>query len=87
MVKLLLKNKADVNAKDNNDEYTPLHRASSKGHKSVVEVLLAHGADVNATLPRGSTALDIANARGDTALADFLTQHGARSGIPASIGA
>jgi|WetSurMetagenome_2_1015567.scaffolds.fasta_scaffold32982_3 ankyrin repeat protein len=70
MVKLLIDNKADINAsitahvreiihksipgfKSSTMLYfdigaTPLHLAAASGHKDIVELLLAHGADVNA---------------------------------------
>ena len=45
-----------VNAKDNGGE-TPLHRAASEGHASVVSVLIAAGANVNAENNTGNTPL------------------------------
>ena len=45
--KKLLAAKADVNARDDED-YSALHGAALRGNKALVEVLLAHGADVNA---------------------------------------
>jgi ankyrin repeat protein len=42
VAKLLLANKADVNAKDNRDA-TPLHLATSAGYKDVAELLRQHG--------------------------------------------
>ena len=42
VVELLLANKADVNATNNNRD-TPLHVAASEGHKDVAEVLRQHG--------------------------------------------
>ena len=74
-----------VSSRDNQGN-TPLHVAVAARKKGIAELLLTHGADVNATIPSGSTALDIANTQGDTALADFLTQHGARSGTPDGTG-
>ena len=47
VAELLLANKAEVNAKDNNGG-TPLHDAAVKGHKDVAELLLANKAEVNA---------------------------------------
>ena len=47
MAELLLANKAEVNARDNNGG-TPLHLRRLNGHKDVAELLLANKADVNA---------------------------------------
>lgn len=47
MAKLLLANKANVDAKSNNG-LTPLHLAAEFGHRDVAEELLNNGADVNA---------------------------------------
>ena len=56
VVKLLLANKADVNAKAD-DGATPLCLAADHGHVDVVELLLANKADVNAKDDRGNTPL------------------------------
>jgi ankyrin repeat protein len=42
VAELLLANKADVNATNNNGE-TPLHLAALKGNKEVAELLRQHG--------------------------------------------
>jgi hypothetical protein len=49
MAELLLANKAEVNAKDNNGS-PPLHQvaAAAGRHGDLSEMMLAHGADVNA---------------------------------------
>ena len=39
---LLLANKAEVNAK-NNDGEIPLHGAATNGHKDMAEILVQHG--------------------------------------------
>jgi len=45
-VEYLVSKQADINEKDN-DDFTPLHLASSKGHLSVVEYLVNQKADLN----------------------------------------
>jgi len=55
-VKLLLKNGADVNARDKQD-MTALMWASERGHTEMVKLLLENGADVNANNNDGQTAL------------------------------
>jgi len=47
-VKALLDRGANVNAKPNKGRVTILHSTAAYGHKDVVELLLAKGADVNA---------------------------------------
>ncbi len=44
---LLLLMRAEVDARNNKQE-TPLHMASFRGHRLVVELLIAHGADIEA---------------------------------------
>jgi uncharacterized protein len=51
---------ADVNARDN-DGYTPLHHAASRGDNEMIEYLVAHGADVTAVSRSGQTTADMAN--------------------------
>ena len=49
----------DVNAKDN-EGYTPLRIAASKGQKEIAELLITNGADVNAKDQEGVTPLHCA---------------------------
>ena len=49
---------ADVNAKGGRFGGTPLFSAVYYGHKEIVELLLANGADVNAMNEDGDTPLD-----------------------------
>jgi len=62
LVKLLIANGADVNAKNKFDE-TPLHIASTRRsaypreEEDIIEMLLANGADINAKTKAGRTPL------------------------------
>ena len=64
-----------MNAKDENS-WTPLHFAARHGHKEIVELLIAKGAEVNATNNFEDTPLDFA----DGEIADFLRIHGGFTG-------
>jgi ankyrin repeat protein len=56
---------------------TPLHAASFDGDLDSAKRLLAAGANVNATLPNGWTALGLAVARNRSDVAEYLLDHGA----------
>lgn len=51
---------ADVNARDENG-YSPLHNAASRGDLELIEYLVEHGADVSVVSRRGQTTVDMAN--------------------------
>jgi ankyrin repeat protein len=51
---------ADVNARDN-DGYTPLHHAASRGDNEMINYLVSKGADVTAVARSGQTTADMAN--------------------------
>jgi ankyrin repeat protein len=51
---------ADVNARDN-DGYTPLHHAASRGDNDAILYLVSKGADVTAVARSGQTVADMAN--------------------------
>ena len=64
---------------------TPLHEAVRYGHKGVVELLIAEGADVNAKLVgdgphKGKTPLDVANETNRTEIVNLLRKHGGKTG-------
>ncbi len=60
LIRRELSNGANLNEK-NEDGYTPLLLAVKSGHKRIVELLIAKGADVNAKDTRGATSLDYSN--------------------------
>ena len=64
-----------MDAKDENS-WTPLHFAARHGHKQIVELLIAKGAEVNATNNFEDTPLDVASIEA----ADLLLIHGGMSG-------
>jgi hypothetical protein len=59
VLRLLLERGADVNARADDDDSTPLHWASKVGALEVVRLLLEHGADVEAVNVNGETALQV----------------------------
>ncbi|KAL7983252.1 hypothetical protein Chor_000128 [Crotalus horridus] len=74
--KLLSQNLVSINVQDE-DQYTPLHRAAYNGHMEVVRELIAHGADVHALTVDSWTPLHSACKWNNTKIASFLLQHGA----------
>ena len=75
IVELLVRNKADVNARDY-DMLTPLMHAAQNGHVEIVKLLIRKKADVNARSKEGSTAWMYAVASGHTGCAESLSQSG-----------
>jgi Protein of unknown function (DUF1566)/Ankyrin repeats (3 copies)/Ankyrin repeats (many copies) len=75
VAKLLLSDKADVNAKSNNGS-TPLHLAAGKGNKDIVELLIASKADVNALDKEGWSPMHSAITYGHTDISDLLSKAG-----------
>jgi uncharacterized protein len=59
IVKLLLKNGANVNATQSGG-WTSLHEAALLGETSIVQLLIESGADISVTKDDGKTALDVA---------------------------
>jgi hypothetical protein len=81
VAKLLLANKADVNAKAKNGS-TPLHLAAAKGNKDMADFLLANKADVNAVDNDGWSPMHSAIAWGHKDIGDLLSQSGGKE-LPA----
>jgi ankyrin repeat protein len=76
IVKILLANGANANAKDS-DGFTPLMLAALKGYTDLARTLLGNGADVNAKDKDGGTALLRAAASGHTEIVKILLANGA----------
>lgn len=59
------------------DGLTTFHRAVRRGPVEVVELFLAHGADIHRATPGGKTALALATREGQNLIVDVLRAHGA----------
>ena len=84
-IQALLDAGMDVNAKDNNDGWIPLHYAAYNGRKEIAELLISQGADMNANDVGGRTPLDLAIQsisfpKGHPETADLLRKHGGKTG-------
>ncbi|MBW5410644.1 hypothetical protein E6A50_09730, partial [Brachyspira hampsonii] len=82
MVKLLIKNKADVNISydgDNENEETPLMYAAMKGYKETIKILIENKADINKRNRNNANALIYAYMFGHDDIADILLQNGSDS--------
>ena len=77
VVRYLLDEGADVNARANSDS-TPLAEAAYYGHVDVIKELLLRGADINAIGEQG-TALDIALNKKNSAAADLIRHYGGKT--------
>ncbi|TET85145.1 MAG: hypothetical protein E3J37_02540, partial [Anaerolineales bacterium] len=73
-VRLLISQGADVNARNEGSYRTPLYWAAMEGHRDIVELLLAHDAEVNAGR---ITALHYAAKEGHKEIAELLIAKGA----------
>lgn len=78
-VRVLVDNKADVNARDG-DGNTPLILTSAGGHTDVAQLLLDHGADVSAVGQRDVTAL-LAVSPENTAILELLLRAGSDANV------
>ena len=75
-MKVLVKYKADVNAKDKSGE-TPLYRASKRGDLDMVKFLVENKADIHAQNKWGGTPLSEAKRIFDVDIVEFLQSRGA----------
>ena len=79
LIKFLIKNGADVNAK-NDEGITPLHIVL---YPEIAQILIAHGAVINAVSKNGDTPLHVMAAEGDQTLdvVELLLENGADKSI------
>ena len=70
---------ANVNHVHVVNNFTPLHEASLNGRAPVVELLIDHGADIEAKTRIGATPLHLAAQEGHLATARLLVTRGART--------
>lgn len=67
---------ADLNSASDMDDNRPIHAAVQIPNESILELLLASGADINVTNRAGRTALHIAVKHRNTSSIRLLLQHG-----------
>jgi ankyrin repeat protein len=80
-------NAQGVTSNELKDGYTPLDLAEfSTSHNKLVQLLVAHGADVNARAASGATPLFWAVMRDQKDDVKFLLDHGANPNIPDAFG-
>jgi ankyrin repeat protein len=77
IVAMLLKAGADPNLRGHDKDFALRDAASPSIDPKITKLLIAHGADVNATATAGRTALHIAAYRGNLAVAKQLLDAGA----------
>jgi|WetSurMetagenome_2_1015567.scaffolds.fasta_scaffold145149_2 uncharacterized protein len=75
-----LYSRSDLTSKLKHVDWTPMHLAVAEGHKDVVELLLAKGADLNAKTNMGMTPLDLAVSNSREDLAELLHRRGGSAG-------
>lgn len=86
VVKILIKNGADIDCRENGDGYTPLNIAVSEGYNELVSLLISSGADVNAKFYCNTTALHTACAWERTEIVALLLENNANPFVKDSEG-
>ncbi len=81
MLEMLLDKGANPNSRIINSDEPLLVYACFSGQYDVVQLLLAHGADVNAIRVNGLTGLHMAALRGNVEIAQFLLEKGANINV------
>jgi hypothetical protein len=86
IIKLLIDNRADVNASGGPSGNTPLHAAVVQGNEDAVRLLIDRGAGVNIRDIGGFTPLHGASSMGKNQIVQILLQRGADPKIPTNSG-
>ncbi|CAG8978213.1 hypothetical protein HYALB_00011794 [Hymenoscyphus albidus] len=86
MVEILPKFRADVDSRNAIKKTTALYETVSRENLEVAEILLAHGADIDAKGPDGHTPLSNAVLKGNLQFVEMLLQHGAQKNTALSNG-
>jgi ankyrin repeat protein len=81
VAELLIAKGVKVDARDEDDQDTPLHRAATANRTAVAELLIAKGADVNAKATDGDTPLHRAAEARQIAVVKLLIAKGANVNI------
>ena len=76
-IKALIEKEQELINKKDDQEWSPLHHASFRGHNEVVEFLISSGAEINALDNYGCTPLHRAALRGHMEITQFLVEAGA----------
>lgn len=77
IIRFIIENRADVNAKTAYGIETPIHRATISGNQDIVRLLWGCGADINAPRSGGETPLMIATKNLDPSMVYLLIRLGA----------
>ncbi|KAJ9598100.1 hypothetical protein L9F63_026796 [Diploptera punctata] len=75
VVELLLQSKADIEIPGGEYKRTPLIQAAVRGHFEMVELLIEHGASINACDSHGNTALTLAARECKIQIVELLLKH------------
>ena len=78
VIRILVREGADIDAQDTNSGGTPLHMAAHNGRKTTVEQFLREYAEVNMQDFAGSTPLHLTCAKGHVDIVKLLIKAGAR---------
>ena len=82
IVEILLDRNVDLNIPSNNDfKVTPLHSAAAVSQHEIAELLLRHGAKINAVQMNGVTPLHSAANNGDVQMVKLFLENGANKNL------